>query len=99
MAKTKVFQKNANRRRSVTKVKSQVKTLRGAPKETSFVLFLFVSLSDANRLKIKVFLEVSLVSLTLRAHTVFNIFLKKCRQFRCTDLLYSIKLVHLHDKH
>ena len=36
--------------------------------------------------------------LTLRARTVFKNFLKKWRQFRCTGLLRSSKLVHLHRK-
>ena len=41
MAKTKVVKKNANKCRLETKVNRQVKTLQGALKESSFVLFWF----------------------------------------------------------
>ena len=55
------------------RVKRQVKILRGIPKEDFFFLtyFCWFSLSNAKRLKIKSFLEVNLVSLTLRVHTDF----------------------------
>ena len=49
-------------------------------------------------MSIKAFLKVTLVSLTLRARTVFLKFLKKCRQFRCTGLLRRSKQIHLDAK-
>ena len=41
---------------------------------------------------------LTLVSVTLRARTVFKIFLKERSQFRCTGLLCNSKLVHLDGK-
>ena len=45
----------------------------------------------------KAFLEVSLVSLTIKVRTVFEIS-EKTRQFHCTGLLHCVKLVHLEGK-
>ena len=49
------------------KVKRQIKTLQGAPKEGSFLYFDYFSSPNANKSAIKAFCEVSLVSLTLKA--------------------------------
>ena len=77
-AKTKVVQKNDNKSRSKTssssKIKRQVKTLRGTGKEGSFAFFNSLSLFNEKRLEVKEFMEVSLVSLTFRARTLFKIF-------------------------
>ena len=51
---------------------------------SSFDSFL---LSNGKRLSIKVFLEVTFISLTLREGTVFFNFLKKRSQFACTAFL------------
>ena len=53
-------------------VNRQVKFLQGAPKVCSSVIFWYFSHPNAKRPKTKAFLEVSLVSLTLRARTVFQ---------------------------
>ena len=60
-----------------------------------FSSFLYsFSLPNAKRLTIKTFLEVTLISLTLRARTVFLYFWKKAGN--CfTGLLDNGKLVHL----
>ena len=52
-------------------VKKQVKTSPGPQKKGSPVLFfIFFSLFNAKKLKMKEFLEIDLVSLTLRVRTV-----------------------------
>ena len=58
------------------RAKRQVKTLRGAPKEGLFVLFLFFSTFSSKTLKMKAFLEVSLISLNLTARTFLKFFEK-----------------------
>ena len=74
MAKTKKVEKDANRHHSRLWVKRQVKTPRRAPKDDSLALFYPFSLCNATRIKMEAFLEVSLVSLTLRSRSVFKYF-------------------------
>ena len=52
-------------------VNRQVNKPREVSKEGPLVIFRFFSLSSANILTVKVFLEVTLVSLSLRVRTVF----------------------------
>ena len=72
MAKTKVVQKNANRRRSKAKGQETDQDSAGSDKRGFFCHFFdSFSLFNTKRLITKASLEVSLVSLTLRAYTVF----------------------------
>ena len=59
---------------SVSKGNRQVKNPRAVSKRVASSLFASFSLFNGKRLSIKVFLEVTLVSLTLRARTVFSNF-------------------------
>ena len=72
------------------RVKKHVKALQAIPKKIAFIVFYSFSLSNAKRLIIKAFLEVILVSLTLRAHIV----LEKRKPFSCTGLQCNNKLAH-----
>ena len=64
----------------------------------SSFFYSFLLPPNGQALTVKAFLEVTLVSLIPRARSVFKFFLKKRRQFRCTRLLHSSKLVHLDGK-
>ena len=79
--KLKLVQKNANRRLRRLRAKRQVKTPRGATNECSFVLFYYFLLFNTKRLKMKAFVEVSLVSLNLRSRTAFKNFWKNGGNF------------------
>ena len=59
---------------SGSKGNRQVKNTRAVSKRVASSIFASFSLFNGKRLSIKVFLEVTLVSLTLRARTVFSNF-------------------------
>ena len=69
-AKTKVVQKNANWRSSETKGKGNRSRIGEESQRRFFNHILIFLLSNAKIFTIKAFLEVSLLSLTLRACTV-----------------------------
>ena len=75
---------------SVSKGNRQVKNPRAVSKRVASSLFASFSLFNGKRLSIKVFLEVTLVSLTLRARTVFFYFywFAVQQQFSKFDLIY-----------
>ena len=75
---------------SVSKGNRQVKNPRAVSKRVASSLFASFSLFNGKRLSIKVFLEVTLVSLTLRARTIFFNFywFAVQQQFSKFDLIY-----------
>ena len=68
------------------RVKRQVKTLWEVLKEGGFINFYCFSLFNGKTWTIKAFLEV-------KVSTIFQKFMKKSRQFCCTSLLCSSKLI------
>ena len=71
MAKSKIVQKTTYMSHLWRKGKRQVKTPRAVAKEGAFVIFDSFLFPNTKTLTIKAFLEVILVSLTLRAPTGF----------------------------